>query len=120
MGSLEKKIEILGEASKFDVCASMASPREVSSANRIGNPDKAGICHAFTPDGRCISLFKVLMTNNCIYDCKYCMNRCNNAKKKAMFNSTELARAFIGLYIRNYVEGLFLKHLQLSYYHNKT
>jgi putative DNA modification/repair radical SAM protein len=105
---LERKIEILGEASKFDVCASMASPREVSGTNRIGNPDKAGICHAFTPDGRCISLFKVLMTNDCIYDCKYCMNRCNNAKEKVMFKSTELARAFIGLYIRNYVEGLFL------------
>ncbi len=108
MGSLERKIEILGEASKFDICASMASPRDVSGTNRIGNPDKAGICHAFTPDGRCISLFKVLMTNNCIYDCKYCMNRCNSAKEKVMLKSTELARVFIGLYIRNYVEGLFL------------
>ena len=108
MGSLERKIEILGEASKFDVCASMASPRVVSGSNRIGNPDKAGICHAFTPDGRCISLFKVLMTNRCIYDCKYCMNRCSSAKEKAMLEPMELARAFMGLYIRNYVEGLFL------------
>ncbi len=110
MGSLERKILILGDASKFDVCASMASPRNVSGSNRnrIGNPDKAGICHAFAPDGRCISLFKVLMTNQCIYDCKYCVNGCNKARTKEMFEPAELARAFIGLYIRNYVEGLFL------------
>ena len=108
MGSLERKIEILGDASKFDVCASMASPRYVSGANRIGNPDKVGICHAFAPDGRCISLFKVLMTNHCIYDCKYCVNNSNNAKNKVMFEPAELTRAFMGLYVRNYVEGLFL------------
>jgi putative DNA modification/repair radical SAM protein len=111
MGSLDRKISILGEASKFDVCASMASPRKTSSTHRIGNPDVAGICHAFAPDGRCISLFKVLMTNHCIYDCKYCMNSSICKKKvteKAIFESEELARAFIGLYFRNYVEGLFL------------
>ncbi|MFW9777788.1 MAG: putative DNA modification/repair radical SAM protein [Candidatus Heimdallarchaeota archaeon] len=108
MGALERKIEILGEASKFDVCASMASPRNVSRNNRIGNTDKMGICHAFAPDGRCISLFKVLMTNECIYDCAYCVNNSVKAKTKVMFKPTELARAFMGLYIRNYVEGLFL------------
>lgn len=108
MGSLERKIEILGDASKFDVCASMASPRSVSRINRIGNPNRAGICHAFAPDGRCISLFKVLMTNQCLYDCKYCVNNCGNAKTKVIFEPEELARAFMGLYIRNYVEGLFL------------
>ena len=108
MGSLERKIVILGDASKFDVCASMASPRKVLGHSRIGNPDKAGICHAFAPDGRCISLFKVLMTNHCIYDCKYCVNSCGNARTKVMFEPVELARAFMGLYIRNYVEGLFL------------
>jgi putative DNA modification/repair radical SAM protein len=108
MGSLERKIEILGEASKFDVCASMASPRNVSGTDRIGNPDRAGICHAFAPDGRCISLFKVLMTNHCIYDCNYCVNSCGKARTKVMFEPAELARTFIGLYIRNYVEGLFL------------
>ncbi|MFX0183096.1 MAG: putative DNA modification/repair radical SAM protein [Candidatus Hodarchaeota archaeon] len=108
MGSLERKVEILGDASKFDVCASMASPRNVSGTDRIGNPDRAGICHAFAPDGRCISLFKVLMTNNCIYDCSYCVNSCGKARTKVMFEPAELARTFIGLYIRNYVEGLFL------------
>ena len=108
MGSLERKIEILGDASKFDVCASMASPRNVSGTNHIGNPDKIGICHAFAPDGRCISLFKVLMTNHCIYDCKYCVNNSNNAKNKVMFEPIELTQAFMGLYLRNYVEGLFL------------
>ncbi|MFX0209228.1 MAG: putative DNA modification/repair radical SAM protein [Candidatus Hodarchaeota archaeon] len=108
MGSLERKIEILGDASKFDVCASMASPRDASGANRIGNPDKVGICHAFAPDGRCISLFKVLMTNHCIYDCKYCVNNSNRARNKVMFEPGELTQAFMGLYLRNYVEGLFL------------
>lgn len=108
MGSLERKIEILGNASKFDVCASMASPRNVSGTDRIGNPDRVGICHAFAPDGRCISLFKVLMTNHCIYDCRYCVNSCGKARTKVMFEPVELARTFIGLYIRNYVEGLFL------------
>jgi putative DNA modification/repair radical SAM protein len=108
MGSLEKKINILGNASKFDICASMASPRKVTATDRIGKPDRMGICHAFAPDGRCISLFKVLMTNYCVYDCKYCMNNCGNAKEIAMFEPQELAKAFIGLYIRNYVEGLFL------------
>ena len=108
MGALERKIEILGDASKFDVCASMASPRNVSGTKHIGNPDKMGICHAFAPDGRCISLFKVLMTNHCIYDCKYCINNSNNAKNKVMFEPIELTQAFMGLYLRNYVEGLFL------------
>ncbi len=108
MGSIERKIQILGEASKYDVCASMASPRKESFSNRIGSPDKAGICHAFAPDGRCISLFKVLMTNYCLYDCKYCVNNSGNAKEKVMFEPSELAKAFMGLYIRNYVEGLFL------------
>jgi putative DNA modification/repair radical SAM protein len=108
MCSLKRKIAILGDASKFDVCASMASPREVSGTNRIGNPDIAGICHAFASDGRCISLFKVLMTNHCIYDCRYCVNSCGKARTKVMFEPIELAQAFMGLYIRNYVEGLFL------------
>ncbi|MFW9855189.1 MAG: putative DNA modification/repair radical SAM protein [Candidatus Thorarchaeota archaeon] len=108
MGALERKIEILGEASKFDVCASMASPRNACRNNRIGNTDKMGICHAFTPDGRCISLFKVLLTNECIYDCAYCVNSSTEAKTKVMFKPAELARAFMGLYLRNYVEGLFL------------
>lgn len=108
LGTLERKIQILGEASKYDVCASMASPRTESTSNRIGSPHHAGICHAFAPDGRCISLFKVLMTNYCIYDCKYCINNSGNAKEKVMFQPEELAKAFMGLYLRNYVEGLFL------------
>lgn len=108
MGELQRKIEILGNASKFDICASMASPRNVFNGDRIGNPHHAGICHAFSPDGRCISLFKVLMTNYCLNDCFYCINRCSKAKLKTMFTPEELAKAFIGLYIRNYVEGLFL------------
>ena len=108
MGELQRKIEILGNASKFDICASMASPRKAFNRNRIGTPHHAGICHAYSPDGRCISLFKVLMTNHCLNDCKYCINRCSRANSKTMFTPEELAKAFMGLYIRNYVEGLFL------------
>lgn len=108
MGSLAKKIELLGDASKYDICASMSSPRKTTGSNRIGNPDPAGICHTFTPDGRCMSLFKVLLTNHCIHDCKYCMNNCTKRKTKARFTPEELARAFMGLYVRNYVEGFFL------------
>ncbi|MFW9991124.1 MAG: putative DNA modification/repair radical SAM protein [Candidatus Odinarchaeota archaeon] len=111
MVSITDKIEILGSASKFDVCASMATPRKVTTpSDVIGVPTPAGICHAFTPDGRCMSLFKVLMTNYCSYDCKYCMNanNCSSVKQKTMFTPEELARVFMGLYVRNYVEGLFL------------
>ncbi|MHA1169026.1 MAG: putative DNA modification/repair radical SAM protein, partial [Candidatus Hodarchaeales archaeon] len=108
MPSVSEKIEILGAASKYDVCASMASPRKEKGTNRVGNPLPAGICHAYTSDGRCMSLFKVLMTNQCSFDCAYCMNSCTGARKRTMFKPEELARVFMGLYIRNYVEGLFL------------
>lgn len=108
MGSTIRKVEILGDASKYDVCASMASPRIPTTNKRIGSPVAAGICHAFAPDGRCISLFKVLFTNNCSYDCNYCSNSCERKKRSTMFKPKELARVFMGLYIRNYVEGLFL------------
>lgn len=105
-----QKIRILGEAGKWDTCASSASPRKVSvnNNNRIGNTAISGICHSFTENGRCISLFKTLMTNSCIYDCKYCQNstKCNN--RKTMYEPQELAKVFMNLYTRNYVEGLFL------------
>ncbi|HDP74254.1 MAG TPA: putative DNA modification/repair radical SAM protein [Candidatus Woesearchaeota archaeon] len=106
--NITQKVSILGEAGKWDVCASSNSLRKVKTQDRIGNPSSCGICHSFTEDGRCISLFKVLMTNSCSFDCKYCQNSISCSGPKAMLEPEELAKAFMSLYIRNYVEGLFL------------
>jgi putative DNA modification/repair radical SAM protein len=103
-----EKIRILGEASKWDTCASSASKRKVKGRDRVGNTASGGICHSFTEDGRCISLFKTLMTNACIGDCKYCQNASQCSKRTTTFSPDELARATMSLYTRNYVEGLFL------------
>lgn len=105
MNTLEK-VKILSAAGKYDVCASTSSCRRTPAKNRIGSVASSGICHSFTPDGRCISLFKILYTNFCSFDCKYCPNTC--ASKKVSFEPEELANLFIKLYLGNYVEGLFL------------
>ncbi|OGI15335.1 putative DNA modification/repair radical SAM protein [Candidatus Micrarchaeota archaeon RBG_16_49_10] len=101
-----EKVKILGAAGKFDVCASTASCRKTPSLDRVGSAVSSGICHSFTPDGRCVSLFKVLYTNSCSFDCKYCPNTCSG--RKASFEPEELGNLFISLYLGNYVEGLFL------------
>ena len=101
-----QKVKILGEASKFDSCASSSSNRKAKGNDRIGNAVGCGICHAFTQDGRCISLFKTLYTNACVHDCKYCQN--TTCKNVTMYDPEELAKVFMKLYVRNYVEGLFL------------
>lgn len=102
------KIRILADASKFDSCASSASNRKVKTNDRIGNAAGCGICHSFTEDGRCISLYKTLYSNSCTHDCKYCQNASGCNKKSAAFKPDELAKTFMSLYVRNYVEGLFL------------
>ncbi|WP_287585846.1 putative DNA modification/repair radical SAM protein [Candidatus Borrarchaeum sp.] len=111
MGFLEK-LKILGAAAKYDLCASTASNRanSYSKFNKagMGNPVASGVCHSFTPDGRCVSLFRVLLTNQCSNDCAYCINRVGRECLKASFEPKELVRVFLGLYERNYVEGLFL------------
>ncbi len=112
MNTIEK-IETLGGAAKYDVCASTscsnaAAKRSSKGTERVGDLAAPGICHSFTPDGRCISLFKVLMTNSCIGDCKYCANNCEAKTRRAAFEADELKDAFLSLYHRNYVEGLFL------------
>lgn len=105
----EKKLEILGTAAKYDICASTAAPkRRPKNMNYIGSNAPAGICHSYTPDGRCVSLLKVLMTNSCKNNCQYCVNRCSNDFPRASFEPEELAKLFLELYRRNYLEGIFL------------
>ncbi|MFH1364246.1 MAG: putative DNA modification/repair radical SAM protein [Candidatus Aenigmatarchaeota archaeon] len=103
------KIRILGDAGKYDTCASSASSRKTKTNDRIGNAAASGICHSFTTNGRCVSLFKTLYSNSCIYDCKYCANS-TYAKRtnKTSYTPDQLAKTFMSLYMRNYVEGLFL------------
>ena len=105
---LMKKLEILADAAKYDVaCTSSGVDRKNDGAG-IGNCVKAGICHSFSADGRCISLLKILLTNECIYDCKYCVNRRSNDVPRASFTPQEVCDLTIGFYRRNYIEGLFL------------
>ncbi|ADQ05188.1 Radical SAM domain protein [Caldicellulosiruptor owensensis OL] len=102
-----EKLEVLGAAAKYDVsCASSGSKREKHFG--IGSTFSAGICHSWTDDGRCISLLKVLFTNECIFDCAYCINRKSNDIKRATFTPQEVAELTINFYKRNYIEGLFL------------
>ena len=102
------KLKILSDAAKYDVsCASSGSTRKNTNGG-IGNGVYSGICHSFTEDGRCISLFKILMTNYCIYDCAYCINRRTNDRPRATFTPQEIVDLTIAFYRRNYIEGLFL------------
>ena len=101
------KLAILAEGAKYDVsCASSGVSRK--SKGGIGNSTAAGICHTWSSDGRCVSLLKLLMTNDCIYDCAYCINRVSNDIPRAVFSPRELADITINFYKRNYIEGLFL------------
>lgn len=104
--NLNEKLVILSDAAKYDAsCSSSGSKR---SCKGYGNTCVSGICHSFSADGRCISLLKILLTNSCIYDCKYCINRKSNNVKRAIFTSEEVANLTINFYKRNYIEGLFL------------
>ncbi|MGI6536460.1 MAG: putative DNA modification/repair radical SAM protein [Eggerthellaceae bacterium] len=105
---LAEKLSILADAAKYDAaCTSSGSDRR-ASAGALGNTVAAGCCHSFTPDGRCISLLKVLFTNVCVYDCAYCVNRRSNEVPRTAFKPRELADLTISFYRRNYIEGLFL------------
>ncbi len=103
-----KKLEILTDAAKYDVsCTSSGSSRR-GVKGTMGNAVSRGLCHCFAADGRCISLLKILQTNECVYDCKYCLNRCSNDVPRATFKPEEIAELTIAFYRRNYIEGLFL------------
>lgn len=102
------KLEILSDAAKYDVaCTSSGSSRKGVKGS-MGNAVAAGLCHCFSADGRCISLLKILLTNECVYDCKYCLNRLSNDVPRASFTPEEVAELTISFYRRNYIEGLFL------------
>ena len=109
--TLRRKLEILSDAAKYDAsCASSGGARRSSKDGRgIGSTDSGmGVCHAFTPDGRCVSLLKILLTNFCIYDCVYCVNRVSSNVARARFSVEEVVRLTLDFYKRNYIEGLFL------------
>ena len=103
-----EKLQILAESAKYDVsCASSGTTRK-STAGGIGSTAGWGICHSFTEDGRCVSLLKIMLTNHCIYDCAYCINRRSNDLRRATFSVSGLVELTIEFYRRNYIEGLFL------------
>ncbi|MFU8864940.1 MAG: putative DNA modification/repair radical SAM protein [Rhodobacterales bacterium] len=108
--TLEQKLAILSDAAKYDAsCASSGSTKRDSRGGKsLGSNEGSGICHAYTPDGRCISLLKILMTNFCIYDCSYCINRVSSNVTRARFSVDEVVKLTIEFYRRNYIEGLFL------------
>ncbi|MCQ2506590.1 MAG: putative DNA modification/repair radical SAM protein [Lachnospiraceae bacterium] len=106
--STMEKVHILADAAKYDVACTSSGVDRKGKEDMLGNAKACGICHSFAADGRCISLLKILLTNHCIYDCKYCINRKSNDVPRAEFEPDELCQLTIEFYKRNYIEGLFL------------
>ena len=106
--TIQEKLKILSDAAKYDVACTSSGVDRKGKKDGMGNSIAAGICHSFSTDGRCISLLKILMTNYCIYDCKYCKNRVSNDIPRAAFTPEEIAKLTMDFYRRNYIEGLFL------------
>lgn len=106
--SVQEKLDILSDAAKYDVACTSSGVDRKGKAGTLGNAAKAGICHSFSADGRCISLLKILFTNQCVYDCKYCINRSSNDVPRTAFTPEEVCQLTIQFYRRNYIEGLFL------------
>ncbi|ESQ90713.1 biotin synthase [Asticcacaulis sp. AC460] len=107
--TLKQRLAILSDAAKYDAsCASSGTSKRDSTKGGIGSTEGSGICHAYAPDGRCISLLKILMTNFCIYDCAYCINRSSSNVERARFSPEEVVWLTLEFYRRNYIEGLFL------------
>ncbi len=110
----EEKLKILTDSAKYDVACTSSGVDRQGEKGKLGNAVACGICHSFSADGRCVSLLKVLFTNSCIYDCKYCVNRRSNDIPRAAFEPDELAELTMNFYRRNYIEGLFLSSAVLS------
>ena len=105
---IDEKLRILSDAAKYDVSCSSSGSSRKNTSNGLGNAAYSGICHSWSADGRCVSLLKILMTNHCIYDCKYCISRKSNDIKRAILTPDEIVRLTMNFYRRNYIEGLFL------------
>ena len=105
---IDEKLRILSDAAKYDVSCSSSGSSRKNTNNGLGNAAYSGICHSWSADGRCVSLLKILMTNYCIYDCKYCISRKSNDIERAILTPDEIVRLTINFYRRNYIEGLFL------------
>ena len=105
---IDEKLRILSDAAKYDVSCSSSGSGRKNTNNGLGNGAISGICHSWSADGRCVSLLKILMTNYCIYDCKYCISRKSNDIERAILTPDEIVRMTINFYRRNYIEGLFL------------
>src|SRR6478752_8450151 len=105
----QTKLSILANAAKYDAsCASSGTDRRDSRKGGLGSTTGSGICHSYTPDGRCVSLLKILLTNYCVYDCLYCINRVSSDVPRARFTPDEVVQLTLDFYRRNYIEGLFL------------
>lgn len=105
---LKEKLEILSDAAKYDVACTSSGVKREGKKGTIGNATAGGICHTFAADGRCVSLLKILFSNQCIYDCKYCVNRCSSDVVRTSFTPDEVCTLTMEFYKRNYIEGLFL------------
>ncbi len=106
--TIQEKLQILTDAAKYDAACTSSGVDRKGSAGSMGNAAACGICHTFASDGRCVSLLKILFTNECVFDCKYCINRVTNDVKRAAFTPDEVCMLTIEFYRRNYIEGLFL------------
>src|SRR3990170_8720809 len=105
---ISEKLQVLADAAKYDVSCSSSGSKRKNENKGLGDSKGMGICHAYTEDGRCVSLLKILLTNVCIYDCAYCVSRKSNDIKRAAFTVQEVVDLTINFYRRNYIEGLFL------------
>ena len=105
---IDEKLRMLSDAAKYDVSCSSSGSSRRNTTNGLGNAAYSGICHSWSADGRCVSLLKILMTNYCIYDCKYCISRKSNDIERAILTPDEIVRLTMNFYRRNYIEGLFL------------
>ena len=105
---IQQKLRVLADAAKYDASCASSGSKRARVAGGLGNTDGVGICHSYTPDGRCVSLLKLLLTNYCIYDCSYCVNRISSDTRRARFTPQEVVFLTVEFYKRNYIEGLFL------------
>ena len=106
--SLMEKLTILSDAAKYDVACTSSGVDRSGNGIGLGNSISCGICHTFSADGRCVSLLKILFTNECIFNCSYCQNNCNSDVRRAAFTPEEVCELTMEFYRRNYIEGLFL------------